>query len=281
MRGPLIPLLALLGAFLTSDPAFGKASRNPAPARASSLALSVGSPTDGRLEGGIELVSGEGLRLKRPGRARWGLPQLVSLLERGARRVAERHPGSLLLIGDLSRRGGGDLGHHRSHESGRDADVAFYFTDRRGAPVELERFQAVGRDGKTAGPRRLTFDDARNWTLIQAWLTHPRVRVQHIFVAAPLRQRLLRHARERGVSLPLLHRAALALKEPTDGLLHDDHYHVRIACPPRQRGVCVAEPGSEREARKLAKARRSPAGRMGRAVSPKRTGSKRLLARIR
>jgi penicillin-insensitive murein DD-endopeptidase len=248
MKGFPIPFFVALTALLATGAGWAKA-------RDQTRALSVGSPTNGRLEGGVELVSRTGLRLKRPSRARWGLPQLVSLIERGARRVADRHPGSVLLIGDLSRFGGGDLGNHHSHESGRDADIGFYFVDERGHPVELRAFQAVGDDGRARGPRRLIFDEARNWLLIQSFLTHPRVRVQHIFVAAPLRLRLLRHARQRGVSLPLLHRAALALKQPRDGMLHDDHYHVRIGCPPRQRDVCVAEPKVHTARAKVGKGR--------------------------
>jgi penicillin-insensitive murein endopeptidase len=271
MKVHLIALIALASPILAQSPAFGKGA--PAPLRAT-RALSVGSPTEGRLEGGIELVSGEGLRLKQPISARWGLPQLVSLLERGARRVRGRHPGSVLLIGDLSRRGGGDLKSHRSHESGRDADVGFYFVDRRGRPVQTSRFRAVDRQGRALSDQSLTFDVPRNWTLIQAWLTDPEVRVQHIFVAADLRRKLLLYARDRGVSLPLLHRAALAMKQPRDGLLHDDHYHVRIACPPRQRSVCVAEP-VERPSTAQAKRRR----RASSAETEAR--SKRLLARSR
>jgi penicillin-insensitive murein endopeptidase len=278
MTARLIPFAALASLLLGSSPVLGTV--RPAAERGNGPALSVGSPTNGRLEGGIELVGREGLRLKRPS-ARWGLPQLVSLLERGARRVRVRHPGSVLLIGDLSRRGGGDIAAHRSHESGRDADVGFYFVDSRGTPVEVTRFRAVDSYGRAEGERRLTFDLARNWTLIQAWLTDPQVRVQHIFVAAPIRQRLLRYARERGVSVALLHRAALALKQPRDGLLHDDHYHVRIACPPRQRDVCVAEPIAAAERRGKGKTLRKRDGKR-RAERPRsETRSKRLVARAR
>ena len=204
--------------------------------------LSVGSPTDGRLENGVELEPSQALALKRPKGPRWGIDQLVSLLERGAQRVHSRFPGSVLLVGDLSRRGGGDLGGHRSHESGRDADVGFYFVDRAGKPVESRRFRAVDWRGRAADDPSLSFDDARNWALVEAWVTDPSARIEHIFVAKPIRARLLAHARKKGVYLPVLHRASIALKQPSRGLPHDDHFHVRIACPRSQRAVCVAEP---------------------------------------
>jgi penicillin-insensitive murein DD-endopeptidase len=218
-----------------------KSVRSRLPA-AESKPRSIGTPTEGRLENGVELPQSSSLKLKRPSGPRWGLAELVGLLERGAKRVELRFPGSVLLVGDLSRRGGGDVAGHRSHESGRDADVAFYFVDALGRPVESRHFRAVDRRGRALDAPSLSFDDARNWALVEAWITDPNARVEHIFVATPIRARLLAHARKRGVYLPVLHRASLALKQPSRGLPHDDHFHVRIACPKSQRGACLASP---------------------------------------
>lgn len=204
-------------------------------------AASIGSPTDGHLVGGTELQPGPGLRLKHAGGARWGLPRLINLLERGARKVRARFDGAVMLVGDLSRARGGEIGGHRSHESGRDADVGFYYLDAKGQGVDTPRFHHVGWDGRAADDPTLRFDDARNWELVKAWVTDPGARVQHIFVAEPLRQRLLRFAREHGTYLPVLQRAAIAMKQPRHAEPHDDHFHVRIACPSGQRDVCVAE----------------------------------------
>ena len=92
----------------------------------------------------------------------------------------------------------------------------------------------------------LRFDEVRTWTLIESFLTDPEVVVQNIFVAEPLRERLLSHARGARVSPRVLRRASLAMSQPRSGKPHDDHLHVRIACPPGQRGLCVAEPGPVR-----------------------------------
>ena len=205
-------------------------------------ARSLGSPTDGSLEGGVELKAGPALKLRRSTGPRWGLPELVALVERAARQVSKRHPGSVLLVGDLSRKQGGELGRHQSHESGRDADVGFYFVDRQRQPVESDRFLQVRWDGRAVDAPELEFDDQRNWLLVQSFVTDPGTRVQHIFVAEPVRKRLLAHARRIGVYLPVLHRAAMAMKQPRRGLPHDDHFHVRIACPHGQHGPCRAEP---------------------------------------
>jgi penicillin-insensitive murein endopeptidase len=213
--------------------------------RSSIVSRSLGSPTRGALEGGVALPTGRFVALRNGVTARWGLPVLVGLLERSARRVAKLHPESVLLVGDLSTRKGGRLGGHRSHQSGRDADVGFYYTDARERPVLARRFWRVDDAGRVVGERTVKFDDARNWALVESWLIDPEARIQHVFVADPLRRRLLSHARSVGVYPPVLHRASLALKQPSRGLAHDDHFHIRIACPRDQREGCVPEPQSK------------------------------------
>src|SRR5437763_16456686 len=75
------------------------------------------------------------------------------------------------------------------------------------------------------------FDDAKNWALVAAVLDDPAARVTHIFVSSPLRQRLLAYAAHAGVPEGLRTRAAFAMVQPHGTLPHDDHFHVRIACP--------------------------------------------------
>jgi len=217
--------------------------------------LSIGSPTRGRLSGAHELESRDALLLRKPARAPFGLPELVGMLSRAAERVRGRYPGSVLLVGDLSSKQGGPIAGHRSHESGRDADVGFYFVDRRGKVQKTDRFLSVLENGRAKDRPELAFDERRNWALVQAWLTDPKTRVQHIFVSKALRSRLLAYARAGGVYVPVLHRAALALKQPSRGLSHDDHFHVRIACPPGQRDVCQAEPQPSRRKQRVRRAK--------------------------
>jgi penicillin-insensitive murein endopeptidase len=209
---------------------------------------SVGSPTEGHLEGGVRLADSPSVKMLQGHDRRWGLPQLVGMLERSAAKVRKKFPGSVLRVGDLSRRGGGDVSGHHSHESGRDVDVAFFAMHEGGKPVNLDQLVSFDDSGRAG---RLRFDDARNWALIEAWLNDSQARVSHIFVAAPLRDRLLAFARAQGVPSSLRTRAAFALMQPKGGLPHDNHFHVRIACPPSQRSTCVeyATRESAREAR--------------------------------
>ncbi len=80
-------------------------------------------------------------------------------------------------------------------------------------------------EGACAGallPPDYRFDLARNWTLVEALLSHPFIQVQWIFVAKPVREALLAYARRSGMSAALFQRADQALRQPTDSLSHDD-----------------------------------------------------------
>jgi penicillin-insensitive murein endopeptidase len=205
-------------------------------------ARSIGSPTEGKLEGAVELLASPEIRLRHANGARFGLPGLVGLLERSSKRVASRFPGTTLHVGDLSRRDGGEIAGHASHESGRDADVAFLFVGPDGKSVSPNEFLTVNDQGRAVENQAYRFDEARNWALVEAWVTDPGRRVEHIFVADRLRARLLGFARTKGTYLPVLHRAAIAMKQPSAAQPHDDHFHIRISCPPGQRRVCVPTP---------------------------------------
>jgi penicillin-insensitive murein DD-endopeptidase len=245
MTARLVARILPLSVLLCAGP-LGARERVPAP----SVALSIGSPTEGRLEGAVELAPSRVLELRHANGARWGLPRLVGMLERAAKRVNRLHEGSVLVVGDLSQRTGGEISGHKSHESGRDADVGFFFMTESGDAAKKGDFLPVDEKGTARKKTKLRFDDARNWTLVESFLTDKEARVEHIFVSAEIRARLLTYARQKGTYLPLLHRAALTLKQPRKGLAHDDHFHVRIACPKSQKNVCLAAPVASTPRRK-------------------------------
>ena len=212
----------------------GAAAHPPKPAKPAP-AHSVGSPNEGKLVGGKRIEPSNTLRVV--GGHRWGMPALVGMLERSAARVAKRHAGAVLTVGDLSRKGGGDVDGHRSHESGRDADVGFYLLKKH-KPYLPRRFATVGADGRAAGMPGVAFDDARNWELVAAWLNDSQARVLQIFVSRPLRARLLEQAKKSGASAALQARAAAVLIQPRHALPHDNHFHVRIGCS-KSETACV------------------------------------------
>jgi penicillin-insensitive murein endopeptidase len=147
----------------------------------------------------------------------------------------------VLLIGDLSREYGGPLAGHRSHQSGRDADVGFFVTDKEGKPINAQRLVAFNEAGRARDGSRVLFDDYRNWLLVQLWLKDSRAELKYVFVASHLRQRLLDFARERPAFSKYAEPAAKFLRQPTNALPHDDHFHIRIACPSRQKALCTKQ----------------------------------------
>src|SRR4051812_28670925 len=75
-------------------------------AKTATLCKSLGSPNQGHLEGGVEVQPSRCKRIV--GANRWGVPSLVALIDRSCARVAEKHPGARMTVGDLSKKGGGD-----------------------------------------------------------------------------------------------------------------------------------------------------------------------------
>jgi len=177
------------------------------------------------------------------GDVRWGLEPLVSMLDRAARAVRRQFPDAVASVGHLSREGGGDVDQHRSHESGRDADVGFYVRTSTGRPLLPSHFVPFRPDGAAVGWPGAYFDDAKNWALVAALVADVEARVTHLFVAVPLRARLLAYAERMGVSPTVRMRAAELMQQPHGSLPHDDHFHVRIACPPHMSG-CVENPAA-------------------------------------
>jgi penicillin-insensitive murein DD-endopeptidase len=228
MRARFLGVSLALGLAASSSVALA-APHVPARSSTGVRAESLGSPNAGHLVGGVVLEASKCLRLI--GANRWGLPELVSLVQRSCARVAEKHPGERMTVGDLSQKGGGDISGHHSHESGRDVDIGFYLVDRHGREVFAPRFATIDAEGRAHGLPGARFDDAANWDFVEALVTDPRARVIQIFVAKPIRARLLAEAARRGVPAHVRDRAASLMLQPTRGLPHDNHFHVRIACP--------------------------------------------------
>jgi penicillin-insensitive murein endopeptidase len=184
---------------------------------------------------------------------RWGLEPLVGMIDRSARQVRRQHPDSVLSVGHLSRRGGGEIDRHASHESGRDADIGFYIVNDQKKPVYEQHFVAFDAEGKSKAWPGAHFDDARNWALVASLVSDPVARVTHIFVAAPLRARLMGYAERMGVPSGIRSRVSAVLAQPHGALPHDDHFHVRIACPSHMHG-CIEQPQAHHEATAIAHA---------------------------
>jgi penicillin-insensitive murein endopeptidase len=115
--------------------------------------ISAGRAGAGVLVNGVQMPKSERWLLLDPGRA-WGTRETVDALTRIIDRVNERFPGSPALpIGHLSAQKGGHLSPHVSHQSGRDADVGYYYR------TPLKAFVTATADN---------LDMPRTWALVKA-----------------------------------------------------------------------------------------------------------------
>jgi penicillin-insensitive murein endopeptidase len=202
---------------------------------------SIGAPNGGKLAQGEKLTANRSVEVRGGGHA-YGTPDLVKVLKRAAAKVRKQRKGSVLFVGDLSAKRGGPLFGHNSHQSGRDADVGFYMKHDDGKQVNPHRFVPFGSDGRARDGAIVRFDDERNWMFVEALITDPKVDVRYVFISMGLRKRLLTYAaQKKKVSPDIYAKAAAALMSPSDVDVHDDHFHVRIACPERMRPLCVEE----------------------------------------
>lgn len=217
----------------------------PAPiAEGAGASVSCGAVNRGALFGGLALpVRGPHHVVPEPWASRnhhYGTAELVGLIQRAAAAVDKAHPGGVLGVADLSAPQGGHALGHRSHQSGRDADVLFYARDAQGAPFAPDghmpvytgsglAYYAYAPEWKVGIPKRY-FDTPRNWALVKALLTDKHVEVERIFVGARIEYWLLRHAIRTGEPALLVKRARALLQQPPGVGRHNDHLHLRIAC---------------------------------------------------
>ncbi|MGD8869752.1 MAG: penicillin-insensitive murein endopeptidase, partial [Gemmatimonadales bacterium] len=183
---------------------------------------SIGRPQRGRLRSSEQLRSGPGYRVRTPSRA-YGTNEAVEFINRVFGRVHQRYPEApTLAIGDLSYRRGGRMRPHISHQSGRDADIAYY---------------TVGRESDdgfvVATPENL--DVPLTWYLLKSFIDTEAV--QYVFVDYELQAVLYEYVERRGATREELERWFQYPRENTTaGLLrhsrgHDDHFHIRFRCP--------------------------------------------------
>ncbi|PKN54059.1 MAG: hypothetical protein CVU56_28625 [Deltaproteobacteria bacterium HGW-Deltaproteobacteria-14] len=214
------------------------------PAAAAPPEGTSGSPSHGALAGAFDMpLAGAGYRFYGPvaqRQAHYATLELAALIARAARVLRREVPGPPLVLGDMSAEHGGPLRHHASHQSGRDIDVIFLARDPAGAAVEAARFVRFDGAGRCVSEGcEVRFDVERNWWFVRTLVVSTEPAVQWIFVSEPLAKLLLDWARAQGEHPTILARARRLLKQPGDSAPHDDHFHVRIYCPPRRAAGCV------------------------------------------
>jgi len=190
---------------------------------------SIGRPNEGRLIDGVQLPSGDEIIVLEPDKA-WGTPELVQIIEMSALSMRLAYPDTVpMVVGHLSARNGGPLRPHKSHQSGRDFDVAMYAKNNK----LIRGFKRMDRGA---------LDIDKTWFFIETLLETGKIQYvlldwkiqkmiyEEIKIAVP-KQKLdvyFQYPRSRGV------RKGVIRHSPG----HSNHLHVRIHCPEDDR-YCI------------------------------------------
>jgi murein endopeptidase len=192
------------------------------PPPAASPDEAVGAPWAGKLANASKLQAGDGYVVKRPGRS-FGTKHLLDHLRGAIAEVRALYPNvPTLAIGDISAEYGGKISDHRSHQSGLDVDVGFYFTS--GAVTTFADANAA-------------FDLEANWALLAAFTRIAALDdgVQMIFLDYDIQHRLYDFAKRRGTpddELEYIFQYPRG-RDELSGLVrhwpgHGNHFHVRF-----------------------------------------------------
>jgi murein endopeptidase len=194
--------------------------------------MSIGRPNHGALFNAIQMPESPHWHVVEPDHG-WGTDESIASIVRAVSSVHEQFQQTpALYIGHLSSQRGGYLRPHRSHQSGRDADIGFYYSSG---------------PGWYARATSKNLDVARTWTLVKAFATD--ANVEYIFVDRSVQKLLRDYALGAGESAEFLD-SLFENPQRRDRVIrhewgHLTHLHVRFRCP-------IAEDAGARAARELA-----------------------------
>lgn len=194
---------------------------------------SLGSPNRGRLQNG-KVFPKEGPGWRRFSPNAWGTEETVALLEWALTEWRRTFPDAPpVVVGALSREGGGKLRPHKSHQSGRDVDIGL-----------------VPADGQARGgfvPLPVSRLDLEKTVYLMALMASTG-RLQAIFIHRSLVSPLQRAAERMNLDREVIVRlfggpGQKGIVQPWKG--HRAHFHARFACP-------AGDPSCHEEAVRLA-----------------------------
>jgi murein endopeptidase len=180
--------------------------------------MSVGAPNGGALFNGVQLPESMLWRLADPAHA-WGTRESIDFVAHAITRVNEYFPGSpVLYVGDFSARSGGKLRPHKSHQSGRDVDLGYYYSTG-----EAWYKRATSKN----------LDRGRTWALLETLLRE--ARVEYVFMDRGIQPLLKEYALAQGEDPEWLSRVFEGASN-RDAIVrhrwgHATHMHVRFENP--------------------------------------------------
>ena len=182
--------------------------------------IALGLVDQGRMLNAVPFPQGQHWTVVDPANT-YATQETVDYLVAALDKVGEQFPGEIMRVNHISRRDGGWLRPHKSHQAGRDVDLGFYLMPD-GAPSH----------GKGKGGR---MDLKLNWALVRAIIEE--TDVQMIILDRRLQKTLYEYALvEEGEDKAWLDglfragKASLFQHAPR----HKDHFHVRFFNPKAQ-----------------------------------------------
>ncbi len=206
--------------------------RGSANARAAAIPLakirmdsrSTGRPNRGHIQNSVQIPENPKLYTLRNPDQSYGSSHAIMQLQSGfANFRRDYHYAGQIYIGDMSKKGGGRLSPHSSHQSGRDVDIRL--------PV------VAGVKGPASSVSEVDWDAA--WALIKSIVDTGEV--EYVFLTHDRQKQLYAAARRAGESKASLARYMQYPNPPktNHGIVrhskgHTVHFHVRFHCGPKE-----------------------------------------------
>ncbi len=193
---------------------------------------SIGAPFAGRLMNGVQLPPGPGYTVREPVNS-WGTQETIENILKAIACFRKLHPNApKVVVADISRRYGGRLKRHKSHQSGRDVDIGIFGT------VNNSETNLVDHR-----PREVNIP--LTWDLINCFIKTGKVKL--IFLDYWIQKRIYNYLKQHPEKMPPNMTFKDLIEYPRGkhshvGLIryepgHRSHFHVRFVCP-KHDGAC-------------------------------------------
>ena len=185
--------------------------------------MSLGRPNAGALVNGVQMPEGERWDLVIPFRA-YATQETIDYLVTAIDAVHTAFPGAhKLSVGHLSKETGGRLYPHRSHQSGRDIDIGYYYV-----PEKAEWYRPATKQ---------TLDLDRTWAFVKSFVVD--TDVEMIFMDRRVQKLVKAHALSIGEDPAWLNSLFQYKSRHPEPLIrhapgHRTHLHVRFYNPKAQ-----------------------------------------------
>lgn len=182
-------------------------------------AMTLGAPNSGHLFNGVRLPTDAHWHLQDPGNA-WGTQETVDYLVAAMKVVFAEYPDAhQLYVGHLSAQRGGALSPHKSHRTGSDVDISYFYSAQ---PKWYARATAQN------------LDLAKTWAFVRALVTE--TDVKFILIDASIQSLLREYAAGIGEDPQWLEDLFRGTPGKTSPLIrhvpgHATHIHVRFFNP--------------------------------------------------